>query len=731
MPAPAVQTAAPPGPPRLRLDEKVLSFEFLLLDVQFNELGQYQLVLRVENPLLDGSVENVQLSVNNGDLVQSNQAESDIVEQADLTETLIFQKNTYLFILPQGLCKNDKHHDVRLSIDVLKVGGGKGKKVGQALFAIYPRTNQPRINLRAAPFEPLYNYQGILALLRVGGNWMAMHCGRLAYNVCFREYKPPKPKDNLKSISPRPPIMRTGTSHPATPRNDPNQPSTSKKYSPRSDSFTTPIAQSSTPRPNPSMADTSKSDTLPAYNMSEDLVLNTVQEHRQSPDSVSREEQDEVTDGSDGSPSPTPRLPVSIRYPDDAPLLLPSPPRTSSPRKRMHVTEKPPTHGEPVYGSHGQSSFLSPHGTETIVVTLHSATHLPSTTAGSAPCPFVTMMSSSNDRNGVKAQSISHTTQVPTHDPTWGETLTMTVSEEEAEQEELLLTVADSPSLDALLSYRLPLRVLRPFHTYHLSMVQSPDQVPGGSWLNVTIQRKSSVLKQQDGFTYSALQVLLVGVETPLVGSAHPVVAVARIVPNYLDYSKCLKPPGARGVPHTTLNFPDPALSSFEIPQTASEGQPQVSGLGLPNSQPIWNSSYLFQGRDGVTLFSEGAALVLEYYTVTNVSRHVPWNLSEYCGFSVVPLDMDVYHELMSDSNSKGKTFTGVTIQDSGLKTASGELPSVLLKLLLLRMEVRSPLSTLHLTFFTSILLFPFYFSDEWYPLVAMVAAMCMYIFHI
>ncbi|XP_053319700.1 uncharacterized protein LOC128491403 [Spea bombifrons] len=400
MPAPAAAPAIPPGPPRLRLDDKVLSLEFRLLDAQFNEPGRYQLVLRVENPLLDDSVKGVTLSINHGDIVHSNQAESDTAEQTDLTDTINFEKDTFLFILPQGLCKNDKHHDVRLCIDVLKFGGNfpnKGRKVGQAIFAIYPRTNQPRINLRAGPFQPLYNYQGILALLRVGGNQMAMHCGRLAYNVCFKEYQPPTPEEISKHVSPRPGNARSGTSLETTPRHDPHHLSTPKPASPAPPTFRTPIPQSSTPRSVSYQGESSKIDTLHASYPSrthqvsdaQDLQTTLEEEDRLSPDTDSLQDQHDLTDRSDESPAPV--LPVSSRLPDDVPLLLPSPPKTPSPIKKSHVTDKPPAQSDPVYGSDGESSFLPSPGTEKIIVTLHSATHLPTTTAGSAPSPFVTL----------------------------------------------------------------------------------------------------------------------------------------------------------------------------------------------------------------------------------------------------------------------------------------------------------------------------------------------------
>lgn len=102
MPVPAARPAVPPGPPRLRLEDKLLSLEFRLLDAQFNEPGQYQLHLRVENPLLENSVEGITVRVNNGDMIESNQAGTDIAEQGDLTDTLAFEKNSFFFVLPKG-----------------------------------------------------------------------------------------------------------------------------------------------------------------------------------------------------------------------------------------------------------------------------------------------------------------------------------------------------------------------------------------------------------------------------------------------------------------------------------------------------------------------------------------------------------------------------------------------------------------------------------------------------
>ncbi|XP_063782523.1 coiled-coil domain-containing protein 33 [Pseudophryne corroboree] len=692
MPAPAAPPAVPLGPPRLRLDEKVLSLEFLLLDAQFNEPGKYQLVLHVENPLLDDSVEGVTVSVNNGDINQSCRAETEIAEQADLEDTLTFDKNIFLFILPKGLCKNDKHHDVRLRIDVLKYGTTPlqgGKTVGQALFAIYPRTNQPRINLRAEPYQPLYNYQGVLALLRVGGDHMAMHCGRLAYNVCFREYKPIKTEEVPKPATPIPARLKASNSQPGTPRHELYQQNYTQQDSPRALTSMTNVSHLDTTRSVPYHPNTPTPRSH--HNVTEHLGLGKYkssdeeeeEEYASSPRFDSLQDQDDLEDG----PSSSVYHLVSRRMPNDAPLLLPSPPKTPITNQKTHVTEKPPAQGETVHGADREPKLLPIPGTEKIVVFLHSATHIPSNAAGFIPSPFVSLMSSMDEEKGSVAQSISHAARTQTNSPVWGEILTMTVTEEEAKEEDLILTVADHPSQDFLLDYRLPLRDLEPFHLYHLCMVQPHNQVPGGCHLYVSIERRSSCITQQSGFTYSALQVLLVGIETPLQEPSQSLLAVARIVPNYRDYSHAHKPPCMSGVSHVTVTFPDPSPSCFLVPKRATQGHPQISFPGLPPSQPIWNNSYLFQGRDGVTLFSEGAALVLEYYPVTADSMRVPWHLSHHCGFSVIPLDMDVYHQLMSGNSNKAMTLTGVPIQGTELKTLSGGPPTLSLQLLLLTSE--------------------------------------------
>lgn len=67
--------------------------------------------------------------------------------------------------------------------------GGAARRVGEAIFPIYPRPDQPRMNPAARAHEDLYRYRGSLALLRTGADPSARHCGGLAYSVAFHAHR--------------------------------------------------------------------------------------------------------------------------------------------------------------------------------------------------------------------------------------------------------------------------------------------------------------------------------------------------------------------------------------------------------------------------------------------------------------------------------------------------------------------------------------------------------------
>lgn len=77
------------------------------------------------------------------------------------------------------------------------------RKVGEAKFAIYPRTNAPRINVTVSRGENMYHYTSIMTLLRtVSTENLFMHCGRLRCTVSLREAIP----YNGSSTTPKTPV---------------------------------------------------------------------------------------------------------------------------------------------------------------------------------------------------------------------------------------------------------------------------------------------------------------------------------------------------------------------------------------------------------------------------------------------------------------------------------------------------------------------------------------------
>ncbi|NXX08915.1 CCD33 protein, partial [Larus smithsonianus] len=194
---------------QLQAEEKTLDFEFEVVSAQFNRQGRYALRLTVENPLLQGSNAGIRLRINNGEVTQSSAGTTDTIEQSDLNQIYSFQQKKFTFTLPRGFCKNDKNHDVRLHIEALYFPGRaermrRSRQVGEAFFAIYPRTNQPRMKLSARRDEDWYRYSAMMALLRVGSEQPAMHCGRLAFTASLHEHRPP-----TMPASPPPPSPST------------------------------------------------------------------------------------------------------------------------------------------------------------------------------------------------------------------------------------------------------------------------------------------------------------------------------------------------------------------------------------------------------------------------------------------------------------------------------------------------------------------------------------------
>ncbi|XP_042331239.1 coiled-coil domain-containing protein 33 isoform X2 [Sceloporus undulatus] len=352
------------------------------------------------------------------------------------------------------------------------------------------------------------------------------------------------------------------------------------------------------------------------------------------------------------------------------------------------VKEDPATPGQPAVTAQGNDWHLANPEKEAITVTLHGAKNVPSTKKGNVPNPYVIVKTTSDEENKQPAQGITHTTIEPTHSPTWEEKVTVEVDSAKAGEEDVSLTIADKDTKEILAKYNIPVKYLRPFHHYHCGLVLPRKKDPVGTTLYATIMRKGSLIPRYGGVNYTGLEVFLKGINERLAQPDGTVIATARIVNNLTAYTNEMKsrPPGAPPVPLTLVNFPEPTMEEFDVPRVTNHGYPQLSPPAGPPEQPRWNSSYLFQGRDGATAFSDDTALVIEYF------KSRPGEELESSprplGFSVLPLTNRVYRKLVADSSRSGVRIENLPIQDTTLRTTSGEIPTVQLGLQLINSEI-------------------------------------------
>uniref|UniRef100_A0A8C2UXI9 Coiled-coil domain containing 33 n=1 Tax=Chinchilla lanigera TaxID=34839 RepID=A0A8C2UXI9_CHILA len=593
---------------RLKAEEKTLDLEFEVLSVGFNEEGRYTLRLSAENPLQEGSGAGVQLRVNDGDPLPVCSAVTDVIEQRHPGRSLTLTRNKFVFTLPKGFCKNDGQHDARLRVEVLRLGGaaGQGRQqcVGQAIFPIYPRPEQPPMNLTAQEHEDLYRYHGSLALLRAGPDPTARHCGGLAYKVAFHVHQ------GLGSLQPR--------------------------------------MVSSCPEPQLQ---------IPREALSDHSTEVSAVYLPSSPSSPHHDQQGL-------SPKPA----------------LWQPQVTESPEDALNAPQSIPPN----------ISHLSPSNKETIMVTLHGATNLPSCADGSEPCPYV-VVKTTTEEDKWSSKAVTSVSSEPTRNPIWGDTVQVEIPAEEAGREDVVLKVVDNTNKEELLSYEIPVKYLRVFHPYHFELGKSEvdDKATAKTQLYTTIVRKGSFIPRYIGCDHTALEVFLRGVNEPLVNNSNPIVVIARVVPSLRDFraTQASRDPASRRLPITPLSFPVSSVLNFDVPQASQDGCPQLSKPGGPPELPVWNQSFLFQGRDGATNFSEDTALVLEYYPSTSAQGSTPWTLSQPLGISVLPLKSRLYRKMLRGKDLNGLHVERLPITNTTLETINGEAPTVDLSFQLLSSE--------------------------------------------
>eukprot|EP00071_Canis_lupus_P014733 XP_005638667.1 coiled-coil domain-containing protein 33 isoform X1 [Canis lupus familiaris] len=363
-------------------------------------------------------------------------------------------------------------------------------------------------------------------------------------------------------------------------------------------------------------------------------------------------------------------------------------------RKKKKVAESPEEPLNTVQSMEPITSHLSPSNKETIMVTLHGATHLPTCKDGSEPWPYVVVKTTSEDTKNQNAKAVTSVTSEPTTAPIWGDTVKVELQAEDAGREDVILKVVDNKKKEELLSYQIPIKYLRVFHPYHFELVKAAqsgkaEEATAKTHLYATVVRKGSFFPRYIGSNHTALEVFLRGVNEPLVNNCDPMVVIARVVPNYNDFkvNQIKQDAASVGLPITRLSFPNPSVMRFDVPRGSQNGCPQLSKPGGPPELPSWNQSFLFQGRDGATNFSEDTALVLEYYSSTSMKGGEPWTLSKPLGVSVLPLKSRLYRKMLAGKGLSGLRVERLPITDTKLKTINGEAPTVDISFQLLSSE--------------------------------------------
>ncbi|KAL6081864.1 hypothetical protein STEG23_033327, partial [Scotinomys teguina] len=610
---------------RLKAEELTLDLEFEVLSVGFNEEGRYALRLSAENPLQAGSGAGMQLRVNDGDPLPACSAVTEVIEQQDPDQSLTFTRNKFIFTLPKGFCKNDGQNDAHLRIEALRLDGSSGQgaqRVGEAIFPIYPRPDEPRMNLTAQEHEDLYRYCGNLALLRASEDPTARHCGGLTYSVAFHVHRAPRSSVSNCLVEP---------------------------------------SQSELMSLHPELQGTGLEGGEENLGISLFMTLNP--------------------------PVPA-RSPGLSKFPP-ATVLVERNAVAHFTGWKMGVPEKPEdslnTSLDP------DPDYLAPYNKEIVMVTLHGATNLPASKDGSEPWPYVVVKTTPEEATAHTPKAVTSVTSEPTRAPIWGDTVKVEIQAEDAGREGVILKVVDHNKKEELVSYEVPIKYLRVFHPYHFEFKKSEkaDDATAKTRLYATMVRKGSLLPRYIGCDHTALEVFLQGVNEPLVNSPNPMVVIARVVPSYTEFkaSQARRDPASVGLPLTQISVPISSPMNFDVPRVSQNGCPQLSKPGGPPEQPLWNQSFLFQGRDGATSFSEDTALVLEYYPSASMKSSEPWTLNQPLGVSVLPLKSCLYHELLTGKGLKGLCVERLPITDTHLKTISGELPTVNLSFQLLSSE--------------------------------------------
>ncbi|PAA62912.1 hypothetical protein BOX15_Mlig027599g1 [Macrostomum lignano] len=247
-----------------------------------------------------------------------------------------------------------------------------------------------------------------------------------------------------------------------------------------------------------------------------------------------------------------------------------------------------------------------------------------------------------------------------------------------APDEVIVIKIGDKDTRELIHEFRIPVGSLQPFHNYHVNMHKFNGEQ--GRFF-ATLIRKQSKLPSDSGIgiNYKALEACLVAVRHPLQNPAGALIAVAKVVSDYYNFVNRLLAFRNSGLELTTAQFPNPHPTTFFVSDRwTGQGQSQVTLPGKPVVQPRWHHPFLFcDQRELATLFTVGAALVIEFYDFNNQAvNEVEWRSTKPVGYSALVLDNKAYRELTGVSGRKG-LLVELPVQGGSLRSSTGKLPTV------------------------------------------------------
>ncbi|XP_059175769.1 coiled-coil domain-containing protein 33-like [Physella acuta] len=665
------------------IEHKILEFDVDILDAVFNKPGRYFVKMTIQSLATKDYSKILLRKWPDESFVRDYEAVTSVVNQKgseNEPELCVFEDKKFTYRLPAGFCKHDRNHDVYLLLEAFDLPANSqdmGKKVGEGKVAIYPRTNAPRTNHNVNPGEDMYRHTQVVALLRTTSKQgkAEMHCGRMRCNFALKEYNDEAERKKKKEEEER---KREEEERREAARREEEE----RKRREEEDRRRREIEEHREAERRREEEEEKERKRLEQEAKLKETENPFQKDAFQARPKVAR------TPGPHDRPTQPAAAPFRGHSPvsewgDNTSINLPVTPSPSPPAQDLRKTGDSPLrdYDKTTYSSNQTWRHTSKPGHDQIDVIVHGASNLPSAAGGKTPQPFVTVKTRKDVDMNRKARSRTHAVARPTNIPSWEELMTLELTDKEAEKEVMVITVDDAITKGQLINYSIPIANLQPFHPYHIEMVMPAKGGQEGVKLYASIMRKASALpKDPSSPNYLALEVFLRGVKLPLQNPVGPLIAVARIVPDYYNYKSdnLLTQPRAAGVTMSSITFPNPHPNTFTVVGRSSHGYPQVSLLGRPEEQPKWNHPYLFcDTKDKATMFTPTAALVIEYYVANTAMTDEFWKIRSPVGFSSLLLDQKVYKQLSQEKAKMGMRVEGVPIMGSELRMSDGRAPLI------------------------------------------------------